>query len=407
MKNLKNITTTNIDIDYTLQHNYIKLRFVVSKNRWNTLKYNLIINETYTNPFTRKDDIIDALEAFGLDESEIQTLMTIHKYKACSTNNLTCCLNEKLYNIEQAHMETILKNILTFGHSNNEKFPENKHINFLEQTLKPNISIKEYEDLSTHIETEGLEEFYTIKCVDDHKEAVNITKFILNLIIKYKEYNYMRYKDYNCIDNTRMQIYIDIVNMHHNNDLSLEFRDTRNSKVKMYTNEYISTDDYIDENDINMNYIIAHNIALHKLDVEGQTLFEDTFKNIDSSKYIKSVNPTSAKEYLKKPDLYSKQYEMVIKQKVKDKINDLTNTLLLEYIYHGKLPKISNKTHKLLNALDYITDTKPNNRYNIAEVYKTFNKDKYQKELGSNSDYTTITYKDFFTMLETLLPVIQ
>lgn len=116
---------------------------------------------------------------------------------------------------------------------------------------------------------------------------------------------------------------------------------------------------------------------------------------------------TSAKEYLKKPDLYSKQFEMIIKQKVKNKINDLTNILLLEYIYHGKLPKISNKTRKLLNALDYITDTKPNNRYNIAEVYKTFNKDKYQKELGSSSDYATINYEDFFTMLETLLPVIQ
>lgn len=406
MKNLENITTTNVDIDYTLQHNGIKLRFSITKNRWNKLRYNLIINETYTNPFTRKDDIIDALETFGLNESEIQTLINIHKYKVCSKDNLTCCLNEKLYKIEQAHIKTILKNILTFGHPNNENFPKNKHINFLEQTLKPNIPIKEYEDLSTHIETEGLEEFYTVECIDDHKEAVNITKFILNLIIKYKEYNYMKYKNYDCIDNTRMQIYIDIINTY-NNDLSLEFRDTRNSKVKMHTNEYISTDDYIDENDINMNYIIAHNIALHKLDVEGQTLFKDTFKDIDSSKYITNVNMTSAKEYLKKPDLYSKQYEMIIKQKVKDKINDLTNTLLLEYIYHGKLPKISNKTRKLLNALDYITDTKPNNRYNIVEVYKTFNKDKYQKELGSSSDYATINYEDFFTMLEILLPVIQ
>lgn len=406
MKNLENITTTNVDIDYTLQHNDIKLRFVVIKNRWNTLKYNLIINGTYTNPFSRKDDIIDALDTFGLAENEIQTLMTIHKYKACSIDNLICCLNEKLYKIEQAHMKAILESILTFGHQNSKNFPKNKHINFLEQTLKPNISVKEYENLNKHIETEGLDEFYTVECIDDRKEAVNITKFILNLIIKYEKYSYMKYKDYNCIDNTRMQIYIDIVNTN-NNDLSLEFRDTKDSKVKMYTNEYISTDDYITEDDINMDYIVAHNIALDKLDVEGQTMFEDTFKDIDSSKYMTNINHTSAKEYLKKLDLYAKKYEMVIKPKVKDKINELTNILLLEYIYHGKLPKISNKTRKLLGTPDYITDTKPNNRYNITEIYKTFNTDKYQKELGSSSDYTELNYNDFFEMLNTLLPVIQ
>lgn len=405
MKNLENITTTNVDIDYTLQHNGIKLRFVVNKNRWNTLRYNLIINGTYTDSFTRKDDITDALEAFGLDESEIQTLINIHKYKACSKDNLICCLNEKLYKIEQAKMKAILNDILT-GKPHDNSFPENKHINFLEQTLKPKISVKEYENLNNHIETEGLKAFYTIECIDDRKEAVNITKFILNLIIKYKKYSYMKYKDYTCIDNTRMQIYIDIVNTH-NNDLSLEFRDTRDSKVKMYTNEYISTDDYIAEDNINMDYIVAHNIALHKLDVDGQTLFEDTFKTVDSNKYITSANPTSAKEYLKKPDLYSKQYEMTLKQKVKDKINELTNILLLEYIYHGKLPNISSKTRKLLNTLDYITDTKPNNRYDITEVYKTFNKDKYQTELDSNSKYVKINYEDFFAMLKTLLTVIQ
>lgn len=61
-------------------------------------------------------------------------------------------------------------------------------------------------------------------------------------------------------------------------------------------------------------YIYTNNIAFDKLDIPGQTLFKNTFKNINSSKYLASVNPNSVKDYLSKPDALIKHYNMVLKK---------------------------------------------------------------------------------------------
>ena len=97
---------------------------------------------------------------------------------------------------------------------------------------------------------------------------------------------------------------------------------------------------------------------------------------------------------------------MVLKKQTIDKINELTNTLLLEYIYHGKLPKISNKTRKLLSLEKYAGGNRPNKNYNISS-YKVFNADKYLAELQTDSKEVRIDYKDFYKIIQAIIPIIQ
>lgn len=332
---------------------------------------------------------MEALETFGFTESEIQTLITLIKYKACSEDDLICYLDKHKYEAELEYMKDTLKDILAFGKPSDKKFPRNKDINFLEQTLKPELSIKEYEDLSNHIETEGLEKLYTVEPINECDEAINITKFILSLLIKYKKYNNIK--------SDPMSLEIEIMN-DNNSDLSLSFKESANKEIEVYVIEYIRT--------CGCGYIDANNIAFDKLDIPGQTFFKDTFKNINSSKYLTSVNPNSVIDYLSKPDALIKHYDMVLKKKTIDKINELTNTLLLEYIYHSKLPKISNKTRKLLNLEKYAGDNKPNKNYNISS-YKVFNADKYLTELQTDSKEVRINYENFCKIIQAIIPIIQ
>lgn len=359
------------------------------KNKYNDLTYTLNINKKRIFSCTAKDYIVEALETFGLTESEIQTLATIIKYKACSEDNLICYLDKHKYETELEHMKDTLKDILAFGKSSDKSFPRNKDINFLEQTLKPKLSIKEYEDLNNHIETEGLNRLYTVEPVNECDEAINITKFVLGLLIKYKKYTYT--------NSNPMSLEIEIMN-DNNSDLSLSFKESANKEIEVYVIEYIRTN--------GCSYINANNIAFDKLDTPGQTFFKNTFKNIDSSKYLTSINPNSVKDYLSKPNALINHYNMVLKKKTIDKVNELTNTLLLEYIYHGKLPKISNKTHKLLNLEKYAGGNRPNKNYDISS-YKVFNVDKYLKELQSDSKEVKIDYEDFCKIIQTIIPIIQ
>lgn len=389
MQNLKNITQTKIKLNYTLKNNGIQIQFIMRKNKYNDLTYTLNINKKRIFSCTAKDYIIETLETFGLTESEIQTLATISKYKACSEDNLICYLDKHKYETELERMKDILKDILTFSKPSDKSFPRNKDINFLEQTLKPKLSIKEYEDLNNHIETEGLKRFYTVEPINECEEAINITKFILSLLVKYKEYT--------DTSSNPMSLEIEIMN-DNNSDLSLSFKESANKEIEVYVIEYIRTN--------GCSYINANNIAFDKLDTPGQKLFEDTFKNIDSSKYLTSVNPSSVKDYLSKPNALINHYNMVLKKKTIDKVNELTNTLLLEYIYHGKLPKISNKTRKLLSLENYAGSDRPNKNYDISS-YKVFNADKYLKELQTDSKEVKIDYKDFCKIIQTIIPIIQ
>ena len=391
MQNLKNITQTKIKLNYTIKNNGIQIQFTMRKNKYNDLTYILYINEKRILSFATKDYnyIVEALETFGLTESEIKTITTIIKYKACSENSLICYLDKRKYEAELERMKDILKDILAFSKPSDKSFPRNKYINFLEQTLKPKLSIKEYKDLNNHIETEGLNRLYTVEPVNECEEAINITKFVLGLLIKYKKYTYT--------NSNPMSLEIEIMN-DNNSDLSLSFKESANKEIEVYVIEYIRTN--------GCSYINANNIAFDKLDTPGQKLFEDTFKNIDSSKYLTSVNPNSVKDYLSKPDALINHYNMVLKKKTIDKINELTNTLLLEYIYHDKLPKISNKTRKLLSLEKYAGDNRPNKNYNISS-YKVFNADKYLKELQSDSKEVKIDYDDFCKIIQTIIPIIQ
>lgn len=391
MQNLKNITQTKIKLNYTIKNNGIQIQFIMRKNKYNDLTYILYINEKRILSFAAKDYnyIVEALETFGFTESEIKTLATIIKYKACSENSLICYLDKRKYKAELEHMKDILKDILAFGKPSNKSFPRNKDINFLEQTLKPKLSIKEYEDLNNHIETEGLNRLYTVEPVNECEEAINITKFVLGLLIKYKEYT-----DTN---SNPISLEIEIMN-DSNSDLSLSFKESGNKEIGVYAMEYIRA--------CGCEYINANNIAFNKLDTPEQTFFKDTFKNIDSSKYLTSVNPNSVIDYLSKPDALIKHYNMVLKKKTIDKVNELTNTLLLEYIYHGKLPKISNKTRKLLSLEKYAGGNRPNKNYDISS-YKVFNADKYLTELQTDSKEVKIDYKDFCKIIQTIIPIIQ
>lgn len=389
MQNLKNITQTKVKLNYTLKNNGIQIQFIMRKNKYNDLTYTLNINKKRIFSCTAKDYIIETLETFGLTESEIQTLATIIKYNACSENNLIYYLDKRKYEAELERMKDILKDILAFSKPNDKSFPRNKDINFLEQTLKPKLSIKEYEDLNNHIETEGLNRLYTVEPVNECDEAINITKFVLGLLIKYKKYTYT--------NSNPMSLEIEIMN-NNNSDLSLSFKESENKEIEVYVIEYIRA--------CGCRYINTNNVAFDKLDTPGQTFFENTFKNIDSSKYLTSVNPNSVKDYLSKPDALINHYNMVLKKKTIDKINELTNTLLLEYIYHGKLPKISNKTHKLLSLEKYAGGDRPNKNYNISS-YKVFNADKYLKELQSNSKEVKIDYENFCKIIQAIIPIIQ
>lgn len=391
MRNLKNITETEVKLNYTLKNNNIQIQFIMRKNEYNDLTYILYINEKRILSFATKDYnyIVEALETFGFTESEIQTLMTILRYNACSEDSLICYLDKTKYETELEHMKTILKDILAFGKPNAKNFPRNKDINFLEQTLKPKLSIKEYEDLSNHIETEGLERFYTVTPVNECDEAINITKFILNLLVKYKKYTYT--------NSNPMSLEIEIMN-DNNSDLSLSFKESTSKEIEVYVIEYIRA--------CGCGYIDANNIAFDKLDIPGQTLFKDTFKNIDSSKYLTNVNPNSVKDYLSKPDALINHYNMVLKKQTIDKISELTNILLLEYIYHGKLPKISNKTRKLLSLEKYAGGNRPNKNYNISS-YKVFNADKYLTELQTDSKEVKIDYENFCKIIQAIIPIIQ
>lgn len=389
MQTLKNITKTTVKLNYTISNNGIQIQFIMRKNKYNDLTYTLNINKKRIFSCTAKDYIVEALETFGFTESEIQTLITIIKYKACSEDSLICYLDKRKYEAELEYMKDTLKDILAFGKPSDKSFPRNKDINFLEQTLKPELSIKEYEDLSNHIETEGLEKLYTVEPINECDEAINITKFILSLLIKYKKYT-------NTKDDP-MSLEIEIMN-DNNSDLSLSFKESVNKEIEVYVIEYIRA--------CGCEYIDANNIAFDKLDIPGQTLFKDTFENINSLKYLTSVNPNSVKDYLSKPDALINHYNMVLKQKTIDKVNELTNTLLLEYIYHGKLPKISNKTHKLLSLEKYAGSDRPNKNYNISS-YKVFNADKYLTELQTNSKEVRINYENFCKIIQTIIPIIQ
>lgn len=389
MQNLKNITQTEIKLNYTISNNGIQIQFIMRKNKYNDLTYTLNINKKRIFSCTAKDYIIETLETFGLTESEIQTLATIIKYKACSEDNLICYLDKRKYETELERMKATLKDILAFGKPSDKSFPRNKDINFLEQTLKPKLSIKEYEDLNNHIETEGLNKLYTVEPVNECEEAINITKFVLSLLINYKKYTYT--------NSNPMSLEIEIMN-DNNSDLSLSFKESTSKEIEVYVIEYVRA--------CGCRYINTNNIAFDKLDIPGQTLFKDTFKNIDSSKYLTSVNPNSVKDYLSKQDALIKHYNMVLKKKTNDKINELTNTLLLEYIYHGKLPKISNKTHKLLSLEKYAGGNRPNKNYNISS-YKVFNADKYLAELQTDSKEVRIDYKDFYKIIQAIIPIIQ
>ena len=389
MQNLKNITQTKIKLNYTIKNNGIQIQFTMRKNKYNDLTYILYINKKRIFSCTAKDYIVEALETFGLTESEIKTLATIIKYKACSENSLICYLDKRKYEAELERMKDILKDILAFSKPSDKSFPRNKDINFLEQTLKPKLSIKEYEDLNNHIETEGLNRLYTVEPVNECDEAINITKFILNLLIKYKEYT-----DTN---SNPISLEIEIMN-DSNSDLSLSFKESENKEIEVYVIEYIRA--------CGCGYINTNNVAFDKLDTPGQTFFENTFKNINSSKYLTSVNPNSVKDYLSKPDVLINHYNMVLKKKTIDKVNELTNTLLLEYIYHGKLPKISNKTRKLLSLEKYAGGNRPNKNYNISS-YKVFNADKYLAELQTDSKEVRLDYKDFYKIIQAIIPIIQ
>jgi hypothetical protein len=389
MQNLKNVTKTTVKLNYTISNNGIQIQFIMHKNKYNDLTYALNINKKRIFSCTAKDYIIETLETFGLTESEIKTLVTIIKYNAYSEDNLICYLDKSKYKAELERMKDILKDILAFSKPSDKSFPRNKDINFLEQTLKPKLSIKEYEDLNNHIETEGLNKLYTVEPVNECDEAINITKFILGLLIKYKKYTYT--------NSNPISLEIEIMN-DNNSDLSLSFKESENKEIEVYVIEYIRTN--------GCSYINANNIAFDKLDIPGQTFFENTFKNIDSSKYLTSINPNSVKDYLSKPDALINHYNMVLKKKTIDKVNELTNTLLLEYIYHGKLPKISNKTHKLLSLEKYAGGNRPNKNYNISS-YKVFNADKYLKELQTDSKEVKIDYKDFCKIIQTIILIIQ
>lgn len=389
MQNLKNITQTEIKLNYTLKNNDIQIQFIIRKNKYNNLTYALNINKKRIFSCTAKDYIVEALETFGFTESEIKTLATIIKYKACSENSLICYLDKRKYEAELEHMKDTLKDILAFGKPSDKSFPRNKDINFLEQTLKPKLSIKEYEDLNNHIETEGLNRLYTVEPVNECDEAINITKFVLGLLIKYKKYTDTK--------SDPMSLEIEIMN-DNNSDLSLSFKESENKEIEVYVIEYIRA--------CGCGYINTNNVAFDKLDTPGQTFFENTFKNINSSKYLTSVNPSSVKDYLSKPDALINHYNMVLKKQTIDKINELTNTLLLEYIYHGKLPKISNKTRKLLNLEKYAGGSRPNKNYNISS-YKVFNADKYLKELQSDSKEVKIDYENFCKIIQAIIPIIQ
>lgn len=389
MQNLKNITQTKIKLNYTIKNNGIQIQFIMHKNKYNDLTYALNINKKRIFSCTAKDYIVEALETFGFTESEIKTLATIIKYKACSENSLICYLDKRKYEAELEHMKDTLKDILAFGKPSDKSFPRNKDINFLEQTLKPKLSIKEYEDLNNHIETDGLNRLYTVEPVNECDEAINITKFVLGLLIKYKKYTDTK--------SDPMSLEIEIMN-DNNSDLSLSFKESANKEIEVYIIEYIRTN--------GCSYINANNIAFDKLDTPGQKLFEDTFKNIDSSKYLTSVNPSSVKDYLSKPDALINHCNMVLKKKTIDKVNELTNTLLLEYIYHGKLPKISNKTRKLLSLENYAGSDRPNKNYNISS-YKVFNADKYLKELQTDSKEVKIDYENFCKIIQAIIPIIQ
>ena len=389
MQTLKNVTKTTVKLNYTISNNGIQIQFIMHKNKYNDLTYALNINKKRIFSCTAKDYIVEALETFGFTESEIKTLATIIKYKACSENSLICYLDKRKYEAELERMKATLKDILSFGKPSDKSFPRNKDINFLEQTLKPKLSIKEYEDLNNHIETEGLNRLYTVEPVNECDEAINITKFILGLLIKYKKYTYTNSNP----------ISLEIETMNDNNsDLSLSFKESENKEIEVYVIEYIRTND--------CSYINANNIAFDKLDIPGQTLFKDTFKNINSSKYLASVNTNSVKDYLSKPDALINHYNMVLKKKTIDKVNELTNTLLLEYIYHGKLPKISNKTHKLLSLEKYAGGNRPNKNYNISS-YKVFNADKYLAELQTDSKEVRIDYENFCKIIQAIIPTIQ
>lgn len=389
MQNLKNITETTIKLNYTISNNGIQIQFIMRKNKYNDLTYTLNINKKRIFSCTTKDYIVEALETFSLTKSEIKTLVTIIKYKACSENSLICYLDKRKYEAELEHMKDTLKDILAFGKPSDKSFPRNKDINFLEQTLKPKLSIKEYEDLNNHIETEGLNRLYTVEPVNECEEAINITKFVLGLLIKYKKYTYT--------NSNPMSLEIEIMN-DNNSDLSLSFKESENKEIEVYVIEYIRA--------CGCGYINTNNIAFDKLDIPEQTFFKDTFKNIDSSKYLTNVNPNSVKDYLSKPDALIKHYNMVLKKKTNDKVNELTNTLLLEYIYHGKLPKISNKTRKLLSLEKYAGGNKPNKNYNISS-YKVFNADKYLTELQTDSKEVRINYENFCKIIQAIIPIIQ
>ena len=381
MKQLKNETQINLNFNYTLKNNGIALKFIMFRSSYIEFKFDLYINEQPITKDTNLNDVKDLLEEFGLNETEIETLLTFIKYNVYDTNNLICTLDEYLI---KRQMNNLTNHLLTIIDNDNpylKNFPTNQDINFLDHDLKPEISITEYENLSNNIETEGLERFYNIKTINDN-EYKKIIHFIFRLILKYQDYHHYLNNSGIYIENTC------------NSNLNMVFAKTSSNKISITINECIPNEPY----DIWMN-----NIALHNLDMNNETLFKTVFKDIDSKKYMSDINDNDLNYYLNKPDFLIKQYNMNLKKKTIDKIDEITKRVLLEYTYHNKLPKMSNKEIKLLHLNNWLNDTKPNKRYKVTSVETIFNGDKYYNELYSNNNSVRIKTEDFFAMLKTLL----
>lgn len=381
MKRLKNETQINLNFNYTLKNNDITLKFIMFRSSYIEFKFDLCINGQLITKHTNLNDVKDSLEKFGLNETEIETLLTLIKYNVYDTNNLIYTLDEYLIRGQINDLTTHLLTIIDNDNPYLKNFPTNQDINFLDHDLKPEISITEYEDLSKHIETEGLEKFYNIKIIDDN-EYKKIIHFIFSLILKYQKYHHYLNTSSIYIENTC------------NSNLNMVFAKTNSNKISITINECIPSEPY----DIWMN-----NIALHNLDINDETLFKTVFKDIDSKKYMSDINDNDLNYYLNKPDFLIKQYNMNLKKKTVDKIDEITKKVLLEYTYHNKLPKMSNKEIKLLHLYNWLSDTKPNKRYKVTSVETVFNGDKYYNELYSNNNSVRIKMEDFFTMLKTLL----
>ena len=181
-----------------------------------------------------------------------------------------------------------------------------------------------------------------------------------------------------------------------------EIRIIPKANARFFEIQYIYEAECIQRN-LNQNNALAIDLGINNF----ATCVTNTGESfIIDGKKLKSINPNSVKDYLSKPDALINHYNMVLKKKTIDKVNELTNNLLLEYIYHGKLPKISNKTRKLLNLEKYAGGSRPNKNYNISS-YKVFNADKYLKELQSDSKEVKIDYENFCKLIQAIIPIIQ